>query len=116
VNRTVNLTKRVQTSRGLSYCSIVLAANGRVRADLVIVNGQQGRYPEGGIARRLHMQGYDGCTGGRKPEVQLSSRRRGSPPHVQDAIRLRARSLPRGGGLRSCFRAKGLTSGVSFLS
>jgi len=41
MNRTVNLTKRVQTSRGLRYCPVVLAANGRVRADLVIINGQE---------------------------------------------------------------------------
>ena len=47
MNRTVNLTKRVQTSRGLRYCPVVLAANGRVRADLVIVNGQEERHPEG---------------------------------------------------------------------
>jgi len=28
MNRTVNLTKRVQTSRGLRYCPVVLATNG----------------------------------------------------------------------------------------
>jgi integrase/recombinase XerD len=47
VNRTVNLTKRVQTSRGLRYCPVVFAANGRVRADLVIINSQEERHPEG---------------------------------------------------------------------
>ena len=47
MNRTVNLTKRVQTSRGLRYCPVVLAANGRVRADLVIIRGQEERHPEG---------------------------------------------------------------------
>jgi integrase/recombinase XerD len=47
MNRQVNLTKRVQTSRGLRYCHVVLAANGRVRADLVIINGQEERHPEG---------------------------------------------------------------------
>ena len=47
MNRTVNLTKRVQTSRGLRYCPVVLAANGRVRADLVIIHGQEERHPEG---------------------------------------------------------------------
>src|SRR6266513_1342961 len=47
MNRTVNLTKRVQTHRGLRYCPVVLAANGRVRADLVIINGQEERHPEG---------------------------------------------------------------------
>src|SRR2546428_4964141 len=47
MNRTVNLTKRAQTSKGLRYCPVVLAANGRVRADLVIVNGKEERHPEG---------------------------------------------------------------------
>jgi integrase/recombinase XerD len=47
MNRTVNLTKRVQTANGLRYCPVVLAMNGRVRADLVIVNGQEERHPEG---------------------------------------------------------------------
>ena len=43
----VNLTKRVQTSRGLRYCPVVLSSNGRVKPDLVVVNGQQERHPEG---------------------------------------------------------------------
>src|SRR2546422_7830644 len=47
MNRTVNLTKRVQPSRGLRYCPVVLAANGRVRADLVIIYGHEERHPEG---------------------------------------------------------------------
>jgi integrase/recombinase XerD len=47
MNRTCNLTKRVQTAKGLRYCAVVLAANGRVRADLVVVNGQEERHPEG---------------------------------------------------------------------
>ena len=47
MNRKVGLTKRVQTSKGLRYCPVVLAANGRVRPDLVIVNGKEERHPEG---------------------------------------------------------------------
>src|SRR5712692_2117985 len=47
MNREVNLTKRVQTSKGLRYCPVVLAANGRVRPDLVTVNGKEERHPEG---------------------------------------------------------------------
>jgi len=47
VNRKVGLTKRVQTAKGLRYCPVVIAMNGRVRADLVIVNGQEERHPEG---------------------------------------------------------------------
>ena len=46
-SREVNLTKRVQTSKGLRYCTVVLSANGRIKPDLVIVNGQQERHPEG---------------------------------------------------------------------
>ena len=46
-SKEVNLTKRVQTARGMRYCPVVLAANGRVKPDLVIVNGQQERHPEG---------------------------------------------------------------------
>jgi len=35
MNRDVNLTRRVQTSKGLRYCPFVLAANGRVRPDIL---------------------------------------------------------------------------------
>ena len=40
-NREVNLTKRVQTPYGLRYCRVVLSANGRVKPDAVMVNGQK---------------------------------------------------------------------------
>jgi integrase/recombinase XerD len=43
----VNLTKRVQTSKGMRYCPVILSANGRVKPDLVTVNGRQERHPEG---------------------------------------------------------------------
>jgi integrase/recombinase XerD len=46
-SKEVNLTKRVQTSKGPRYCPVGLAANGRVKPDLVIVNGQPERHPEG---------------------------------------------------------------------
>jgi integrase/recombinase XerD len=48
MNRIVNLTKRVKTAEGLRYCPVVEAANGRVKPDVVIVNGQEERHPEGG--------------------------------------------------------------------
>jgi integrase/recombinase XerD len=47
MNTQVNLTKRVQTSTGLRYCPIVLSANGRVKPDMVLVNGNPERHPEG---------------------------------------------------------------------
>jgi integrase/recombinase XerD len=46
-NRQVNLTKRVQTPQGSRYCAVVLSVNGRVRPDLVLVNGHEERHPEG---------------------------------------------------------------------
>jgi integrase len=46
-SREVNLTKRVQTPRGTRYCPVVLAANGRIRPDVVLVNGKPERHPEG---------------------------------------------------------------------
>ena len=47
MNREVNLTKRVQTPRGWRYCTVVLASNGRVKSDIVIVNGKQETHQEG---------------------------------------------------------------------
>src|ERR1700716_3443885 len=47
MNREVNLTKRVQTPHGWRYCTVILSANGRVRPDLVIVNGKQETHKEG---------------------------------------------------------------------
>ena len=43
----VHLTKRVQTAQGLRYCPVVTSANGRLKPDFVIVDGQQERHPEG---------------------------------------------------------------------
>jgi integrase/recombinase XerD len=47
MNREVNLTKRVRTPLGWRYCTVVLSANGRVKPDLVIVNGKQQTHKEG---------------------------------------------------------------------
>jgi len=46
-NREVNLTKRVQTPHGWRYCRVALSANGRVKPDVVVVNGKEERHPEG---------------------------------------------------------------------
>src|SRR5712691_2921110 len=47
MNREVNVTKRVQTSKGPRYCPVVLSANGRVKPDVVLVNGKPERHTEG---------------------------------------------------------------------
>ena len=46
-SREVNLTKRVQTSKGMRYCPVILGSNGRIRPDVVLVNGRPERHPEG---------------------------------------------------------------------
>ncbi len=46
-NREVNLTKRVQTAHGWRYCHALLAANGRLKPDVVVVNGKEERHHEG---------------------------------------------------------------------
>jgi integrase/recombinase XerD len=45
--RLVNLTKRVMVNGGLRYCPVVEAANGRIRPDVVMVDGEEERHPEG---------------------------------------------------------------------
>lgn len=47
MNQSVNLTKRVLTPTGLRYCPVVMSLNGRVRPDVVIVDGQEEKHPEG---------------------------------------------------------------------
>ena len=46
-NREVNLTKRVQTPYGRRYCRLVFSANGRIKADLAVVDGKQECHKEG---------------------------------------------------------------------
>ncbi len=47
MNRIVNVSKRVQTAKGLRFCPVVLAANGRIRPNWVKVSGKQEHHPEG---------------------------------------------------------------------
>ena len=80
-SKEVNLTKRVQTSKGLRYCTVALSANGRVKPDLVIVNGQQERHSEG--AYHLEWQtgasvGWEGC--GRRQVRDASEKKLNSMP------------------------------------
>lgn len=43
----VNLTKRVQAPNGMRYFPVAVSANGRVKPDVVVVNGREERHPEG---------------------------------------------------------------------
>src|SRR5579864_3337183 len=46
-SKEVNLTKRIQTLKGMRYCPVVLSPNGRIKPDLVLINGKQEKHPEG---------------------------------------------------------------------
>jgi integrase/recombinase XerD len=56
LNRECSVTKRVQTSQGLRYCPVILSANGRIKPDAVLVNGEEERHPEGSY----YISWYDG--------------------------------------------------------
>ena len=43
----VNLTKRVMVNSGLRYCPVIVAATGRIRPDVVMVDGTEELDPEG---------------------------------------------------------------------
>jgi hypothetical protein len=43
-NREVNLTKRVETPKGWRYCRVAFSANGRVKPDVVIIDGREERH------------------------------------------------------------------------
>lgn len=47
MNRECNLTKRILTAKGLRYCPVVLSSNGRVKPDVVLVDGKPEHHPEG---------------------------------------------------------------------
>jgi integrase/recombinase XerD len=56
MNREVNLTKRVRTPYGLRFCPVVIAANGRVKPDYVLVADKEERHPEGAY----YLEWYEG--------------------------------------------------------
>ena len=99
MNREVNLTKRVQAPYGWRYCRLVFSANGRIKADLAVVNGKQECHKEGAY--------YLGWREGSK-RVRLSSTintdfgAAGVTEHHPDRLRrsfqtkLRCREEPRG--------------------
>jgi len=47
MNKSVNLTKRVQTPTGLRYCTVARSSNGRIKAHYVIIDGREEHHPEG---------------------------------------------------------------------
>src|SRR3977135_1668096 len=49
----VNLTKRVQAGNGVRNCTVAESATGRLKPDVVLVNGKEERHSEGGVLPRM---------------------------------------------------------------
>jgi integrase/recombinase XerD len=47
MNKTVSILKRVKVNGMPKYCPTIDTSNGKIRADVVVVNGQAERHPEG---------------------------------------------------------------------
>jgi len=88
MNRQVNVTKRVQTANGSRYCPAVLAANGRIKPNVVLVNGVEERHSEGayylewreGDKRKRLSVGNDAATATSKrlqKEAELNAKNNG---------------------------------------
>src|SRR5438270_11358973 len=56
MNRQVHLTKRVKTSDGLRFCPVIIAPNGRVKPDWILIAGKEERHPEGAY----YLEWYEG--------------------------------------------------------
>ena len=56
-NRQRNLTKRIRLSdNSTRFVPVVISSNGRVKFDLVLVNGHEERHPEGAY----YLEWYEG--------------------------------------------------------
>ena len=79
-SKEVNLTKRVQTSKGMRYCPVVLSANGRVKPDLMLVNGHPEQHPEGAYYLEWRENGKRVRLSVGKDAADASARRRRRKP------------------------------------
>lgn len=95
MNRECNLTKRIQTGKGMRYCPVVLSANGRVKPDVVLVNGKEERHPEGAYylewrdgSKRIRLSvgrdAQDAATQRLRKEAELNARNNGVAVAAQD--------------------------------
>src|SRR5437870_2368443 len=96
MNREVNLTKRVQTSKGLRYCPVAISKNGRIKPDVVLIDGKEEQHTEGAyylswyVGRKLIRQsvGKDASDAGARrmqKEAELSAINNGEVPEMLPA-------------------------------
>jgi integrase/recombinase XerD len=87
-NREVNLTKRVKTTHGWRFCPVVLASNGRLKPDAVLVGGKEEKHPEGAFylewregSKRVRLSvgknGPDAITHKLRKEAELNALKNG---------------------------------------
>src|SRR5438445_5573225 len=93
MNREVNLSKRVRTSKGLRYCSVVTSKNGRIKPDVVLIDGKEERHTEGAyylswyVGRKLIRLsvGKDAADAGARrlqKEAELNAANNGEVPQI----------------------------------
>ena len=101
MNREVNLTKLIQTSKGPRYCPVAWATNGRIRADVVMLKGKPERHTEGAYylewregAKRVRLSvgkdAVDADNRRKRKTAELNAVNEGLPLVATDG----ARSLP----------------------
>jgi hypothetical protein len=71
MNKSVNLTKQVKTPSGPRFCTVARSANGRIKANVVVIAGHEENHPEGScyieMVERQHASapvGRQECLGG----------------------------------------------------
>jgi integrase len=95
-NSECNLTKRIQTPKGLRYCPVVLSKNGLVKPDVVLVNGKEERHPEGAYylewregSKRIRLSvgkdAQDASTRRDNKEAELNAKNHGVAVVTEDA-------------------------------
>lgn len=82
MNRECNVTKRLQTAKGPRYCPVILSSIGRIKPDMVLVNGVPERHPEGAY----YLEWYEG-----KRRVRVSVANNAADANIGSAKRLNER-------------------------
>ena len=105
MNSRAHLTKRVLTPTGVRHCPAVFSANKRVKPDIVLVDGQEEKHPEGNYyvewrrgGKRIRLSvGKDPTEANaylRRKEAELNARNRGVALAEVEEKKPEGRSLP----------------------
>jgi integrase/recombinase XerD len=100
----VNLTKRVRTRDGMRYLPVAVSANGRIKPDVVLVNGREERHHEGAYylewrenGRRVRLSvgknAQDAAAQQQRKEAELNAANNGVPILPQNGHRSLAETI-----------------------